>query len=112
MSSVKHSPDSDGAPLNDKLLLSITNHLNKDHLEDMLACAKGVGGLDWVEQAKVTSLDAAGINLEVSGANKIQPLRLDFPQPAGGVLASKRMLGAMIAQGRSKLGWEKAVDEH
>jgi hypothetical protein len=107
----KYPSGGDGAPLTDKLLVSIAKHLNKDHLEDMLACAKGIAGLDWVEQARVVSLDVDGVELEVIGAGKVQPLRLDFPVPASGVLAFKHMVGEMIAQGRAKLGWVVAADD-
>jgi hypothetical protein len=107
----KYLSGDNGAPLTDKLLVSIAKHLNKDHLEDMLACARGIAGLDWVEQARVVSLDVAGVDLEVIGADKVQPLRLDFPVPANGVLAFKRMMGEMITEGRAKLGWVVAVDD-
>lgn len=91
----------DGAPLTDKLLGAIANHLNHDHCNDLLSCARAAK-LDWAEQARVTHLDAAGITLEVSGNGNTQPLRLDFSTPANGVLAFKRSLGALIAQNRAQ----------
>ena len=30
----------DGAPLTEKRLIAIANHINQDHLDDMLACVK------------------------------------------------------------------------
>ena len=97
----------DGVPLTEKRLIAIANHLNKDHLEDMLACVKAQENTNWVEQVRVISLDTAGINLEVSGVNhEQQSLRIEFPLPVMGVLAFKRTVGKMIAESRTKLGWE------
>ncbi len=100
----QHSNKGDGAPLTDKLLAAIANHLNQDHCEDLLACAKAANA-DWAEQAKVLSLGASGINLEVSGDGQTQPLRIDFSEPANGVLDLKRILGGVIAESRAHLGW-------
>lgn len=100
----QHSNKGDGAPLTDKLLVAIATHLNQDHREDLLACAKATH-LDWAAQAKVLRLDAAGIQLEVSGDGRTQPLRIDFSEPANGVLAFKRILGEVIATSRAQLGW-------
>ncbi len=99
----KNTSERDGAPLTDKLLASIARHLNQDHLEDLLACAKATA--DWAEQARITNLDAAGITLEVSNSSNAQCLRLNFPTTAKGVLSFKRLLGAMIASSRAQLGW-------
>lgn len=98
--------NSDGVPLTEKRRIAIANHLNQDHLEDMLACVKAQEGADWVEQVRVISLDTAGINLEVSDSERIDPLRLEFPVPVMGVLAFKRTLSTMITKSRAKLGWE------
>ena len=96
----------DGAPLTDKLLAGITQHLNQDHPEDLLACAKATAGFDWVEQVKITQLEATGITLEVSNSSKVQPLRLDFPTPAKGMLSLKRVVDVMVMESRTKLGWD------
>jgi hypothetical protein len=104
------SASKDGAPLTDKLLAAISNHLNQDHLDDLLACAKAAH-LDWAEQARVLSLDAAGVNLQVVGKGDVQQLRINFPAPAKGVLAFKRMLGALITESRAQLGWAAAVND-
>lgn len=106
---VRYSSERDGAPLTDKLLANIAKHLNQDHLDDLLACAQAAD-LNWVEQARVVKLDAAGIDLEISGGGKAQPLRLDFPMPAKGVLSLRRSLGAMITESRVQLGWAAAVE--
>ncbi|MGR3279176.1 DUF2470 domain-containing protein [Acaryochloris marina NIES-2412] len=88
-----------GAPLTDKLLTAITQHLNKDHSEDLLACAKA--SLDWAEHVRVLTLDASAIELEVSGDGQTQPLRIDFPEKADGVLNLKKILGEIITKSHS-----------
>ncbi|MEM7061852.1 MAG: DUF2470 domain-containing protein [Cyanobacteria bacterium P01_B01_bin.77] len=99
----------DGAPLTEKRLIAIANHINQDHREDMLACVKVQEGTNWVQQVRVVSLDTAGINLEVSNTDQVQPLRLDFSVPVTGVLALKRTLGSMITESRAQLGWEEKI---
>ena len=111
MAPAKPPPEGEGAPLTDKLLTAITQHLNQDHLEDMLACAQAAAGLDWAEQAKVMSLDAAGINLSVRGECKEQSIRIEFPVAAKGVLGVRRILGSMIAESRTKLDWPVADEQ-
>ena len=102
----------DGAPLTDKLLAAVTRHLNHDHFEDLLACAKATASWDWAEQARVVGLDAAGMDLEVRNSNHVQCLRLDFPKPAKGVLSLRRALGIIMTESRAKLGWAAATDDH
>lgn len=99
-----------GAPLNDKLLASITQHLNQDHLEDLLACAKATEGFNWVEQVKVTQLEATGVTLDVNDSTQEQSLQLDFPTTAEGVMSLQRIMVAMFMESRAKLGWDAAVD--
>ncbi len=101
----------DGAPLSDKLLAAIARHLNQDHLKDILACARATAAIDWAEQASLIHLDAAGMNIEVRGYNNVQSLRIDFPEPAKGVLSLRRLLSDMITESRAQLGWPIARDD-
>jgi hypothetical protein len=101
----------DGAPLTDKLLSAVARHLNDDHLEDLLACAKASGGCDWAEQAKVLNLEATGIELEVARDRRVEAIRLDFPETARGVLSLRDTLATLIGDSRRQLGWAEAVDE-
>ncbi|PSN13053.1 hypothetical protein C7271_22940 [filamentous cyanobacterium CCP5] len=97
-----HNHSQDGAPLTEKLLTAIAHHLNQDHREDLLACARA-NDLNWASEVRVVSLDAAGIVLEAIDGNTVQPLRLNFPTPVNGVLALKRILEARIAESRAQL---------
>lgn len=97
----KRSSKGNGAPLTDKLLTAIAQHLNKDHSEDLLACAKAAN-LDWAEHVSVITLDASAIQLGVSGDGQTQPLRIDFPEKANGVLNLKKILGEVITKSRSQ----------
>ncbi|NEQ81644.1 MAG: DUF2470 domain-containing protein [Moorea sp. SIO2I5] len=100
----KNKHNQDGAPLKEKLLASITQHLNQDHVEDLLACAKANTSVDWADRAKVTHLDASGITIEASNNSDAQSVHLEFPTTARGVLSLKRLLGAIFAESRTKLG--------
>lgn len=95
----------EGAPLNNKLLAKITDHLNDDHRADLLACAKVKGELNWAEQVTAISLDETGIHLEVSGDGKQQSLHLKFPSKVSGVLGLRKMLETIITESRTELGW-------
>lgn len=108
----EHEHKRDGAPLTDKLRVAIAQHLNQDHREDLLACVKANTDLDWAAQVRVINIDTTGIVLEVSGSGNVEIRRFDFPVPAAGVLALRRMLGAMIAESRAQLGWPVASDHH
>jgi hypothetical protein len=99
MSNSKSS--SQGAPLREKLLANIAAHLNDDHRDDLLACAKVKGKLDWAEEVTVTSLDGTGIHLDVRGGGKRQSLRLEFPSEVHGVLGLRSALETMINESRN-----------
>lgn len=101
----------DGAPLSDKLLAAIARHLNQDHQEDLLACARASAPVDWAMQARLIHLDAAGMTIEISDCNNSQSLKINFPERAKGVLSLRRLLGAMIAESRSQLGWPAARED-
>ncbi len=101
----------DGAPLSDKLLTAISRHLIQDHLEDLLACARVAAPVDWAVQASLIHLDADGMTIEVSGNDKRQSLRIDFPERAKGVLSLRQRLSDMITESRSQLGWPAAEDD-
>ncbi|ERN43020.1 protein of unknown function (DUF2470) [Rubidibacter lacunae KORDI 51-2] len=107
----QRSNKGNGAPLTDKLLTAIANHLNQEHRDDLLAFAQAAN-LDWAEQAQVLTLDTAGVNLEVVGKGEVQHLRIDFPEPANGVLAFKRSFGVLIAKSRAQLGLPTLEDSH
>ncbi|EDX84614.1 hypothetical protein S7335_2311 [Synechococcus sp. PCC 7335] len=80
-----------------------------------MACAKAVPpkdrAMDWAEQASIAQLDAAGMTLEVTGPNQSQSLRIDFLEPAQGVLSLRCLLAEMITESRAQLGWSAAIDD-
>lgn len=101
----------DGAPLNEKLLASLAIHLNDDHRNDLLACAKASTDCHWANNAEIKHLDATGVDLEVSNESRVESVRVNFPETAGGVLAFKSILGGLIRDSRAQLGWEPAIEE-
>ena len=94
------------------MLKTITRHLNKEHLEDLLACTKATEGFDWAEQATVTQLDGTGITLDVRNGAHQQSLRLDFPATAATMMSLRELMVDLISQSRAKLGWQATVDDH
>ncbi|NJN61047.1 MAG: DUF2470 domain-containing protein [Coleofasciculaceae cyanobacterium RL_1_1] len=101
----------DGAPLNDKLLSALAAHLNDDHRDDLLACAKALKGCHWADCAEIKRLEATGVDLEVSNESRVEFIRLDFPETAQGVLALKSILGGLIRDSRAQLGWSPASEQ-
>ncbi|MEM9539004.1 MAG: DUF2470 domain-containing protein [Cyanobacteria bacterium P01_E01_bin.42] len=97
------SEERDGAPLTARLQGAIAKHLNDDHLEEMLICAKANADVDWAEEVKVLGVDALGVDLEVKGGDRLQSLRLTFPESAKGVLGLRRTLEKTIAESRDKI---------
>lgn len=56
-------------------------HMNEDHSHNLLDYAHNLVGLDWAEEAEMTSLDLTGFDLIVRGGGRIQHTRLLF-EPA------------------------------
>ncbi|MGD1896678.1 MAG: DUF2470 domain-containing protein [Phormidesmis sp.] len=113
----KNSPSShepskrEGAPLTDKLLTAISRHLNQDHQEDLLACAKTAADVNWAKQASLTQLKSTGMTINVRGANQVQSVQIDFIESPKGVLALRRLLAKMIHESRAQLGWPSSIDD-
>jgi len=56
-------------------------HMNEDHAHNLLDYARGLAGLSWAEEVEMTGLDAAGFDLTVRGAGRIQHVRIPFDPP-------------------------------
>lgn len=51
------------------------------------------------------------MNIEVSGCNNVQSLRIDFPEPAKGVLSLQRRLSGLITESRAQLSCPATRDD-
>lgn len=57
-------------------------HMNEDHQDALALYARVLGGVQGVQQARVTAIDAAGFDLlVVTGEGQRQTIRLDFLDP-------------------------------
>jgi putative heme iron utilization protein len=59
----------------------ICNHMNKDHGDAVLLYAQYFGALSTAEAATLLKIDGEGMDLQVTIADGIQPLRIPFPRP-------------------------------
>ena len=59
----------------------ICKHMNKDHGDAVLLYAQYFGALSTAEAATLLKIDGEGMDLEVTIADEVQPLRIPFPRP-------------------------------
>ena len=86
-------------------------HLNDDHRNGLVVCAKALNDCHWANYAKIKRLDATGVDLEVSNESRVEAVRVNFPETACGVLAFKSILGGLIRDSRAQIGWETAIEQ-
>ncbi|MEY2977224.1 MAG: DUF2470 domain-containing protein [Prochlorotrichaceae cyanobacterium] len=79
----------------------ICNHMNKDHADAVLLYARHFGELSTAEAATLRSIDAEGMDLEVTIADNLENLRIPFPRPLGDAKEAHVVLVEMMktAQG-------------
>lgn len=75
-------------------------HMNSDHADALLAYARGLAGLAWAQAAAVERIDAAGLDLRVSGAGREQLARIAFEQPLTEPAQLRPALVAMATRAR------------
>ena len=59
----------------------ICNHMNKDHGDAVLLYAQYFGALPTAAAATLLKIDGEGMDLQVTIADGVQPLRIAFPRP-------------------------------
>jgi heme iron utilization protein len=69
------------ADLPTELVASAIEHMNTDHGDAVLACARGLAGLDWATAAELVAIDGAGIDLAATDGQRRAAARVDFPAP-------------------------------
>lgn len=60
------------------LIQRAMQHINDDHGHNLLEYAQRLAGLNWAEEAEMSSLDLAGFDLVVRGSGRIHHVRLTF----------------------------------
>ncbi len=81
----------------------ICNHMNEDHAEAVLLYAKAFGNCLEASAAKMASIDAQGMNLEVQVHDSTQPIRVQFERDLQDAEDAHQMLIAMVKQARQAL---------
>lgn len=75
-------------------------HMNGDHADAVLAYARGLAGLTWAEAATLTGLDAAGLDLHVTGSGRAEHVRVPFDQPLTDAAQLRPTLVALAQRAR------------
>jgi nitroreductase len=69
-------------------------HMNSDHADALLAYAKGIAGLAWVERATVQAIDARGLDVQVQGSTQVHTARIPFDAP---LTSAEQLRPALVA---------------
>lgn len=88
-------------PLTPAVSDRICKHMNDDHADAVLLYAKAFGSASNATAAKLLSVDAEGMNLEVDG--NPEPLRIAFDHALQDSEDAHHTLIAMVKQARSAM---------
>ena len=81
----------------------IVAHMNNDHSEAVLLCAKTFGGLPQATAAIMTGIDGTGMDLEVTCGSESTRVRIAFDQPLRSAGDARRVLIDMVVTARKRL---------
>jgi len=59
----------------------IIDHMNAEHADDLLLFAQVYGGASGATEARMTGIDAEGIDLAVTSDGNERDVRIDFEEP-------------------------------
>ncbi len=76
------------------------DHMNADHADAVLAYAQGIAGLRTASAARVTGIDAAGLDLDVSVDGQLRSVRVAFDPPLTSPEQLRPALVALAARAR------------
>lgn len=86
--------------LSEKDVERIVEHMNAEHEEDLLLFAQVYGGESGATAARMTGIDAEGIDLEATAADGQKTLRIDFDTPLHTPEDARRVLVDMAMNAR------------
>lgn len=84
-------------------------HMNSDHADAVLAYARGLAGLAWAQDATVERIDAAGLDLRVTGAGRTETVRVPFEPPLTGPEQLRPALVALAERARIRTATPEVV---
>jgi len=79
----------------------ICKHMNKDHAEAVLLYAHAYGGSPSAIEAKMTSIDPKGMNMEVQENNQTIMVRIQFDHTLESAEDAHQTLVAMVKQAKA-----------
>jgi len=94
--------DATADPLSD-VAAAIIDHMNADHAPALALIAEHAGNLP-AREATMTSVDRLGFRVRVRTEDRLQGLRIAFPEEVRSAEDARRVLVAMVREARSALG--------
>ncbi|HIK32970.1 MAG TPA: DUF2470 domain-containing protein [Oscillatoriales cyanobacterium M59_W2019_021] len=82
----------------------ICKHMNDDHSDAVVLYAQALGNCPEATAAKMLSIDAKGMNLEVEANGASQPMRIGFDRDLKDAQDAHLILVDLMKQARQQLG--------
>ncbi|MFB4310132.1 DUF2470 domain-containing protein [Actinomadura sp. GTD37] len=95
---------SDTGPFTEDVVRQITRHMNDDHAADCLAICRALGGRPGATAARMTGLDAEGIEFAVTDGGADHPVRVPFGERLTERPQVRREVVRMTGEARAALG--------
>ena len=86
---------------------AIVEHMNDDHADAVLACARAFGDDADVTAARMTGIDRDGVDIAREGGDGDPMLRVPFPTPLRDARDARRALISLTRAARERLGPER-----
>jgi nitroreductase len=83
--------------------------MNSDHADALLAYARSLAGLAWAQAAAVTNIEAAGLDLHVTGAGQETTTRVPFDPPLTDPAQLRPALVALAERARIRIAMPEVV---
>jgi putative heme iron utilization protein len=97
-------PAGDDGLFTPEVVAAISRHMNDDHAADSLLICRSLGGRPAATGARMTGLDAAGIDFTVTVPGGTVPVRVPFAQPVTERAEVRREVVRLYRQACALLG--------
>lgn len=99
--------------LSEEIVAGAIEHMNRDHQNSLLACARRLVGLPWARTATLMALDARGFDLLVGDGNGRQEThRIQFPQLVADAAALRMAFMQLADQADPADGIQRIATAH
>jgi putative heme iron utilization protein len=82
---------------------AIMAHINTDHADANLACARALAGIPHATSARMVAVDRLGFDLLASTPDGLQPARVNFDEPVDTPDAVRKAVVALLGRARALL---------